>query len=58
MLEAKRILMVYFTSTQAQAKEFAPPVHQGEAQAGAPETNPRARCLPSPPTWWIGCTIN
>jgi hypothetical protein len=26
--------MVDFTSTQAQAKELAPPVNQGEAQAG------------------------
>jgi hypothetical protein len=35
MLETERILMVDFTPTQDQAKEVAPPVHRGEAQAEA-----------------------
>jgi hypothetical protein len=34
-LKTERFLMVDFTSTQAQAKEMAPPVHREEAQGGA-----------------------
>jgi hypothetical protein len=34
MLEMQRILVVAITSTRAQVKELAPPVHRGEAQGG------------------------
>jgi hypothetical protein len=45
VIETERILVVDFSSTQAQAKEMAPPVRRGEAQVMAAG----AKSLSTPP---------
>jgi hypothetical protein len=46
MLEAKRILMVDFASTQAQAKEVAPPASHEGGQDKATMTKPLSTLPP------------
>jgi hypothetical protein len=59
-LEAERILMMDFASTQAWAKEVAPPAsHEGGGGRWRPLwPSPCALHLCSPPTGWTRCTAN
>jgi hypothetical protein len=57
-LGTERVMMLDFTSTQALAKELAPPVHRGEARAEAAEANSTSTSPPLTTTCWIGCTVN
>jgi hypothetical protein len=53
-LEAERILMVDFTSTQAQGKEVAPPISHERGQAKDAVVKPSS----SPPMGWTRCNAN
>jgi hypothetical protein len=56
-LKAERILMVDFTSTQARAKEVAPPTSREGARMRPPRPSPWVPHLCSPPIEWTKCII-
>jgi hypothetical protein len=58
-LEAEKILMVDVASTQAQAKEVAPPAsREGGGRLRSPRRSLQMPHRRSPPTGWTRCTIN